>query len=57
LARFLKGSTTIGELRTMPAHWLSTLFKIQFEQMKTKDGEEAVVSEQAMEEIEDTMTS
>lgn len=40
----------------MPAHWLSTLFKIQFEQTKTKEGEEAVASEQAMEELEDAMT-
>lgn len=40
----------------MPTKWLSTLFKIQFEQMKTKEGEEAVANEQAMDELEDVMT-
>ena len=56
LAKFLKGSTTIGELMQMPVRYLEVMYKQFFEVENDPKLKEAVANEQAGEEIMETMT-
>lgn len=55
LAKFLKGSTTIGELMNMPLKYLEVMYKQYFETMNDPKTAEAVVNQQAAEEIEEAI--
>jgi hypothetical protein len=56
LAKFLKGSITIGELENMPNRFIHSLYKLYIETQKDEDKRKAVESEQMMDEMEDMMT-
>jgi hypothetical protein len=56
LAKFLKGSITIGELENMPNRFVHSLYKLYIETQKDEDKRKAVESEQMMDEMEDMMT-
>ena len=56
LAKFLKGSTTIGELMKMPVRYLEVMYKQYFETMNDPKLAEAAANEQATEEVVEAMS-
>lgn len=56
LAKFLKGSTTIGELENMSNKFIHTLYKMYIDTMRDQKKAEGVASEQMVDELEDALT-
>lgn len=55
IARFLKGTTTIGELMNMPNRYLHVLYKQFLDTAMNEDKSKEFGQEQAAEEIVDAM--
>jgi hypothetical protein len=52
----MKGCTTISELENLPNHYSHTIYKEFIDTQMDKDKQEAVQSEQMMDELSDAMT-
>lgn len=55
LAKFLKGSTTIGELMNMPSKYIQVIYKQYVDTINDKEKSENHANEQATEEIIEAM--
>lgn len=55
LAKFLKGSTTIGELMNMPNIYLHTIYKEYVDSITSKEGRKQIEVEQVEDEIEEAI--
>ena len=53
IAKFLKGTTTIGELENMPNRYIQVFYKEYVNMLKKKKKREAHEAEQIQDEIED----
>ena len=53
LAKFMKGSTTIGELENMPNTCIHAVYKMYIEFTKNMDAQKASAAEDMMETMED----
>ena len=55
IAKFLKGTTTIGELEKMPNAMLHTLYKKYVEFLKNEEAQKAAAAEEVTDQIEEAM--
>lgn len=55
LAKFLKGTTSIGELELLPNKYIQVLFKQYTTTLLSKDAQEKLVAEQVSDEVEESM--
>lgn len=56
IAKFLKGTTTIGELLTLPNRYLQVFYKQYVNMIMDEEKKKAFESEQAGDEFMDMMT-
>lgn len=55
LAKYLKGSTTIGELENLPSSYIHTIYKQYTIMLKDPKLQEAQAGEEVMDEMQDMM--
>ena len=56
LDKFLKGSTTVGELENMPYKFINTVYKMYLDTLRDQKKKQALAAEETMDELEDAMT-
>lgn len=55
LAKFLKGSTTIGELQNLPCSFIQTIYKEFVDSSKDPDKQQAMAGDQMQDMLEEAM--